>query len=189
MSKQETLEQKRDRILRELAEEGERVLTQDNRFTAHPVFCVQQEHRVYLGDQSDDSDGYEVRRSEDWGLISDHPGQFFDDDDDGDDDLDSDEEDAPSNTRRSRHNKVYYKKVWEDVAVFFTEVGADLHVYQNAHNLNNPRVYVKSAYRNSEWIKLRELLATLGEIQRFQKACEAEEDHGDPPPLHGVGDG
>ena len=53
---------------------------------------------------------------------------------------------------------VGYKTIWVFVQCCFTEAAADRYIAENGHNLNNPRTYVASAYRNHEWIAVRDML-------------------------------
>jgi len=54
-----------------------------------------------------------------------------------------------------------YIDEWVFVQPFFSNKGAEAYVASNRHNLNNPRVYVDSAYRNDEWQAIREVLTDL----------------------------
>lgn len=52
-----------------------------------------------------------------------------------------------------------YIDEWEYVTCCLTKEAADAYIWRNGHNLCEPRVYVDSAYRNEEWIKLRTYLS------------------------------
>lgn len=56
--------------------------------------------------------------------------------------------------RRGRHFKF--------VTACFTEIGCQRYIAANGHNLNKPRVYVASGYRNEEWEIMREHLKICG---------------------------
>lgn len=131
--------------------------TQDNRITADPLFCVQQERRVW-GMDSSYSDEFE------WALKDDPEGTIHDEDiaehirehdeDNALANLDDDEIDPEDHG----YEKVFYTRYWDFVTAHFTEEAADRYLRQNAHNLNNPRVYVTSQYRCDEWNRVRSFL-------------------------------
>ena len=50
--------------------------------------------------------------------------------------------------------------IYVDVCAHLTEEAANLYIEQNRHNLREPRIYVKSAYRCHELIGLIEAIAT-----------------------------
>lgn len=57
-----------------------------------------------------------------------------------------------------------YQDSWENVQPFFTRKGAEEYLRINGHNLEGkekPRIYVESAYRNAEWIAIRQMLIDL----------------------------
>lgn len=60
---------------------------------------------------------------------------------------------------------VGYKIIWTFVTCCFTEAAANRYIKENRHNLKNPRTYVASAYRNHEWIAVREMLLASKEQQ------------------------
>jgi len=55
-------------------------------------------------------------------------------------------------------DRVYYVDMWEFVTACFTEQGCKDYIAANGHNLNEPRIYAASAYRNREMIAIRKLL-------------------------------
>jgi len=119
--------------------------TQDNRITANPIFLVQQKHRVYGLEESDqyiwiDPSGEEV----------DDPDEIaqLDFKDEGGD-LDGD------------YRKSYYRDEYVFVQPFFTEHGAQAYIKVNGHNLREPRIYVEGGYRNAEWELVRTHLMGL----------------------------
>lgn len=134
------------RALAEAVIEMEKVLrAQDNRATAEPIFYVQQKRRVY-GLDIDRFDAQHVWVRED------------------ERDIEADEE--QSKALDDKHEEVYedvidgwerigYADHWENVQPFFTGAGAERYIAENRHNLNAPRIYVASAYRNAEWIAAR----------------------------------
>ncbi|GAG30941.1 unnamed protein product [marine sediment metagenome] len=54
--------------------------------------------------------------------------------------------------------KSYYLDTWEFVTACFTEQGCQDYIDANVYNLDEPRIYVASAYRNCEFIAVREML-------------------------------
>jgi len=58
------------------------------------------------------------------------------------------------------YTKTAYQDFWENVQPFFTRKGAEGYIEINGHNLKDPRIYVESAFRNSEWQALRQLLVS-----------------------------
>lgn len=129
-----------DSIIQEL---GERLRTQDNRITAHPLFIVQQRLRVW-GVAEGWADGYE------WS---------YDDGDSGavDDDLARSLEAGwqKDRTEPRGYRRIGYQDLWEFVTACFSEQGCRDYIRVNGHNLREPRIYAESAHRNAEWIALR----------------------------------
>jgi len=56
-----------------------------------------------------------------------------------------------------------FDKYWHTHQMFFSRKGAERYIEANKHNLNDPHIYVDTAYRNSEWIAVRELLLSIDE--------------------------
>lgn len=50
---------------------------------------------------------------------------------------------------------------WVDKGIFFTEEAANNHIKQNYYHYNNPRTYVKHAFRNPE---MKRLFKAIGNI-------------------------
>ena len=111
---------------------GDLIRTQDNRITSHPVFVVEQK-RSYVTDP-DYNDAREI-----W--------------------VDDEGDDAEPRSKGSR--KIFVHDVWEFVTACFTEQGCNDYLKANGHNLREPRIYVHSAWRNAEWIGLREYFSSL----------------------------
>ena len=125
----------------------ERLRTQgDWHVTSHPMYLVQQKRRDY---------GYDPDLS-DWANIVwiDEEGE------------EADEEQHKHLETRYRSQlyvsdnwtRTSYQDRWEYVQVFFTEAAAREYIERNKHNLNEPRVYVDSGYRNPEWQAVRDFL-------------------------------
>lgn len=138
---------------------AELLRTQDNARTAHAMFRVDQKQRDYGFDPdcSDqwvllDSEGNEIDNPdliqdwEEWDSSISYDVSSFE----------SKHEYTPGDIRR-----VYFQDRWETVAVFFTRAGAEDYIMRNAHRLKEPRIDVDSAYRNDEWIMIREWLMGL----------------------------
>ena len=124
---------------------GELIRTQDNRITSHPVFVVEQQRTIYAVDTDYDTDGFDWL--DDDGLVSEKLARRL-------------EALNRSGGNTGKYRRLGYKHYWEFVTACFTEQGCKDYLAANGHNLKNPRTYVYSAYRNAEWIGLRELFAT-----------------------------
>lgn len=124
---------------------GELIRTQDNRCTSDPLFIVQQKKRIYGMDRNY-FDDYEWLREDDHEHVADRIERA------GLDALDEQGEDVTG------WEKLYYLDIWEFVTVCFTEQACKDFIAANGHNLNEPRIYASSAYRNREMIAIREFL-------------------------------
>lgn len=134
-----------------IAEIGKLLKTQNNRFTAHPIFMVQEERTIYgIGAEYDPQivwlyeDGC-VRVDEKLAsrlerMYHNLNSKYFMDD-------------CPRGYRR-----VGYTTQWINVQPFFTERGAEEYIRVNGHNHGKLRIYVASAYRNAEWQAIRQWL-------------------------------
>jgi hypothetical protein len=130
-----------------LHEIAERIRTQDNRATAHPIFVVQEKVRDY---------GYDTDYTDDTVWLDDYQNHHEATEEEArqldDGTLDPDD----------GWTKVGYHDRWEFVQPFFTEAAADRYIETNGHRHSGVlRVYADSAYRNTEWIRLREWLKAL----------------------------
>lgn len=132
-----------------LANIGKLIVTQDNASTCDPVFLVQQT-RTIMGIDSNYCDDF-----------------FWYDTEAGDRVADPKELDGIKDIfdngghLHPRYERVWYVNVYEFVQAFFTKESAEAYIKSNRHNLNEPRVYVGSAYRNYEWQLIREALASM----------------------------
>jgi len=122
---------------------AKRMKGQDNRITANPIFLVQQQRRVY---------GIMRGRTDNFVWL--HDGREY-----TDEEKDKYIEECEPGGEGWEH--VGYIDEWVFVQPFFSNKGAEAYVASNRHNLNNPRVYVDSAYRNKEWQAVREVLIDL----------------------------
>ena len=59
------------------------------------------------------------------------------------------------------YTRTAYIDVWEMATVCFTRKGAEDYIKANGHNLNEPRIYVESGYRNVEFETIRKFLLNL----------------------------
>jgi hypothetical protein len=134
-------------IIQAIADE---LKTQDNRSTAEPIYVVQQQRRVY---------GFDPDYTDGTGIV------WLN----GPDCCEADEKERVElNAEYERTGecpvdwmRTCYQDTWEFVQPFFTLKGAESFIEENAHRLTDPRVYVDSAYRNKEWMAIRELLKTV----------------------------
>lgn len=124
----------------------ERLHTQDNRITAHPLFAVRQK-RVIGGLDADYADAFQ------W---VDHDGEVPASEAENLAALAAAGEPLPNGARR-----VGYIEKWEFVTSCLTEQGCKDFIACNGHNLNEPEIYAYSGYRNAEFIALREWLMSL----------------------------
>lgn len=122
---------------------GELIRTQDNRCTSDPLFLVQERRRIYGmnadcceetvwihcdGEEANEDEELELEQKEDLGEV---PEEW---------------------------TKTGYMDIWEFVTVCFTEKACEDYIAANGHNLNEPRIYATSAYRNRGMIAIREML-------------------------------
>ena len=128
---------------------GERLKSQDNHCTEEPIFIVQSKRRIY---------GIDTQYTDDAEWI------------------DNEGEEADKETKEKLEDKYledgleeidgYVRTavldIWEFRTACFTEVGAKNYIAKMAHRLNEPRIFVESAYRNEEW----------KEVRAFLKSCE-----------------
>ena len=124
---------------------AENLRTQDNRITANPIFVVQQKVRRPVPEgYSCDGQWYDTRRGE---AVTDIREEIHLSILASQGELDGD-----------RYRWVCYVDDYVFVQPFFTEKGAEHYIKINGHNLRQPRIYVESGYRNSEWEEVREHL-------------------------------
>lgn len=120
--------------------------TQDEEITADPIFIVQQKVRIY-GIDRDYTETFA------WFRIG-----------DPEDEATVEEAARLDAYYRDTHrvpggwSRVGYHDTWEFVTACFTRKGCENYLRANGHNLNQPRIYVASGYRNEEWIGVRNFL-------------------------------
>lgn len=122
-----------------LREIGQEINTQNNRAMSDPIFMVQQKRRIW---------GMHEDWSDSWRWVDEDAQEV-------DDQYREDYQDIVEFTR------LYYQDIWGAVQPFFTEKAAQMYIDSNKHNLNNPKIYVFSAYRNQEWQDIRNYLKEL----------------------------
>ncbi|EON4697453.1 ead/Ea22-like family protein, partial [Escherichia coli] len=123
---------------------GENIRTQDNRITSDPMFCVYQKREIVVDADYDhdrivwvDEDGNEANKRHSRRLELLH--ENF--------------REPPEKWRR-----VAVKDIDEFVTCCFTEQGCKDYLAVNGHNLRLPFIYVKSGFRNAEYIGIRNWL-------------------------------
>ncbi len=126
---------------------GENIRTQDNRMTSDPMFCVYQKREIVVDADYDydrivwvDEDGNEANKRQSRRLELLH--ENF--------------REPPEKWRR-----VAVKDIDEFVTCCFTEQGCKDYLAVNGHNLRLPFIYVKSGFRNAEYIGIRNWLAGI----------------------------
>jgi len=120
----------------DLLDISDRLQTQDNQFTAEPMFCVQEKKRDV---------GYDPAYSEGSTVWIDMEG--------------GDYTEVPPETPGAE--EFGYKDRWETVMVCFTEEGCKDYLRQNGHNHGETRIYVESFRRCSEMIRIRKWLMSI----------------------------
>lgn len=124
---------------------SENIRTQDNGVTSHPLFAVMQKREIVV-DGDYDHDRF-VWVDEEGQEATDHQKRR----------LDLFIKNFHEPPKKWRHLAV--KEINEFVTACFTEQGCKDYLDANGHNLRYPFIYVFSAYRNAEFIAIREWLA------------------------------
>lgn len=126
---------------------ADNIRTQDNRITSEPMFCVYQKREIAVDSDCDydrivwvDEDGNEASELKSARLELLH--ENF--------------REPPDGWRR-----VAVKDVDDFVTCCFTEQGCKDYLACNGHNLRLPFIYVKSGFRNAEYISIRNWLAGI----------------------------
>jgi hypothetical protein len=126
---------------------GENIRTQDNRVTSDPMFCVYQKREIVAHEDYDhdrivwiDEDGNEATERQRMRLEL----------------LHKNFREPPEKWRR-----VAVKEIDEFVTCCFTEKGCKDYLACNGHNLRLPFIYVKSGFRNGEYIGIRNWLSGI----------------------------
>jgi len=124
---------------------------QDNLGTNLPQYIVQVKERIFY---CDDGSGDYVWVDDDFNEAWKEKEEELNDQDD----FGLSEE----NEKEGWH-KVYFRDIWINKQPFFTRVAAQRYVDENKHNLNEPRIWVDSGYRNAEWELVRNYFLNLKE--------------------------
>ena len=143
-----------------------RMAGQDNLATLEPIFIVQQKRRIYGLDPN-------------W---SDHLAWLWDGSE-----VATDEKELEAVLRENDMSQeeaeesgvlvqTGYLDTWVFVQPFFSAKGAEAYIESNRHNLQEPRVYVGSAYRNDEWQAVRSELLSLEKRSCFRVVKQVGED-------------
>lgn len=126
---------------------SENIRTQDNRVTSEPMFCVYQKREIVAHEDYDhdrivwvDEDGNEANERQRMRLELLHENY----------------REPPEKWRR-----IAVKEIDEFVTCCFTEQGCKDYLACNGHNLRLPFIYVKSGFRNAEYIGIRNWLAGI----------------------------
>lgn len=128
---------------------GQEIRTQDNRATDAPIFIVQQKRYIY---GMDPAYGAEDK------LVWLFDGEL---ETDGDEIDRLNKEYARTGREPGNHTRTSYIQIWEFVTACFTQKGCEEYIRVNGHNLKEPRIYAEGSYRNEEFRKVREALASL----------------------------
>ncbi|HCT7897898.1 TPA: hypothetical protein OT849_001887 [Enterobacter cloacae] len=127
---------------------GENIRTQDNRITSEPMFCVFQKREIVVDEDYDcdrivwvDEEGCEATELQIMRLELLHDNC----------------RETPDKWRR-----IAVKDIDDFVTCCFTEQGCKDYLACNGHNLRLPFIYVKSGFRNAEYIGIRNWLAGIG---------------------------
>ena len=132
----------------EFARIGENLRTQDNRITSHPVFVVFQKEEMVVSEEFHHDRIAWVWECGD-GEVEDRTARRL--------------EALHQGCRDTRgYSRYAMKSIKRFVTACFTEDGCKDYLRQNGHNLNEPFIYVDSAYRNDEWQVIRNWLMTVG---------------------------
>lgn len=127
---------------------GENIRTQDNRITSEPMFCVFQKREIVVDEDYDcdrivwvDEEGCEATERQRMRLELLHDNY----------------RETPDKWRR-----IAVKDIDDFVTCCFTEQGCKDYLACNGNNLRLPFIYVKSGFRNAEYIGIRNWLAGIG---------------------------
>jgi len=135
---------------------GERLRTQDNRYTSNPMFIVQEQRSFGCEPGAGDID---VWLDSDWEEVDAETASKLDELDDA---YEWELEEDQASMLKS-HTKRGIKHYWEFCMAAFTEEGCKRYLELNGHNLHKPRIYAKSWNRCPEMLATREfLLANRG---------------------------
>ena len=161
-------------IQEKLADLCNELNTQDNRITAHPLFIVEVEKRIYGMDSSlvDDMEWIWVYSQDSEYQFE--PDEIFDEIRRDCEDRDEHEIlnlwDEEIDPEEWGYEQWFYVTEMEFKCAHLTERAADLYIAQNSHNLRKPRVYVTSQHRCYEWNMVRDHLMVKSDTMTFERA-------------------
>ena len=161
---------------------GQNILTQDNRCTADPIFCIQGRKRIYGMDPSYvdetvwiDEEGNEIDVAKCRQEAKDLRGQLpVTEDEKAEYAKQYEKEDELTDyewAEKQEWTNTAYVDRWETIQMCFTEDGCNRHIKMNQHNYARPykeiRIYVDHLYRNPEMVLIRNMLMAFakGELQ------------------------
>lgn len=160
-----------DEQFEELKNIAKELKTQDNRITQDPIWCVYEKREVGRPEDCGNYRGWVA----DEGMIKDDLAEELAEEwraENKDEDGDLDDRDWEDILKEELgYREVSYDI--EDVRVdqgqyYFTEKAAQNHLELNDHHYNKPYTYVESAWRNPEWVLIREVLTQsktfMGEV-------------------------
>ena len=137
-----------------LVQLGKKMNKQDNRSTAHVLFMVQVDKKVYVSSDWDSHDGTE-RKEDDEGLMCDRCKK-----------KEEKGKELPDWCEECDSDCFHFfkiERVTDDTAgVFFTAKACDEHIRVNHYHYRNPKSYGISAWRNEEMQEVQKILSILG---------------------------
>lgn len=137
---------------------GQRLLSQDNRCTDHPMFCVQR-LKAESGFDLSYSDDFCWWNAEQCEIQYDTPPEGWDED---------------GRKEQNGWEKFGYKTYWETVMTAFTEEGCNEYLRLNGHNdrraahKGHVRIYAESFNRCPEMVALRKFLMEVASRMEVQ---------------------
>lgn len=141
------------KLVNAMADIGDIVMAQDNRCTSHPMFCVfQKSEMVGSEDHSPDRiawvhDGDEVCERQSKRL----------------------EKLYQAGRETPDFDRYAMKSIDRFVTACFTEDGCKKYLEENGHNLNEPFIYVTSAFRNEEYQSARNFIVEAANLRAGSK--------------------
>jgi hypothetical protein len=129
---------------------GERIVSEDNRATEHPIYVVTQKQEIPGVDPAFSFD-YHVW-TQDGEEVEEEIATLLDG------------LEKAGGSIPIMYEKIYCREIDEWVQPFLTEAGAESYIAANRHNLRKPFVYVHSAYRNPEWQEIRREALKAAEV-------------------------
>jgi len=162
----------------EMAEQVETILTQDNACTSWPIYVVQEKIRIDGMDPEYAEEATWRQPEAEYLEASEREAKLLDEiEDKGWNDYMLEHlpsQDIPRFTDDdgllllpSEWELCYYVEKWVDRQWFFTEVAAEAHMRQMAHNYNDTRIFVDSLYRNHHMQMVQTLLRRIAGLNDY----------------------